>query len=723
MAQQDNQLAVALSQSRGRTWTRNHLCSICKNIVASSTAATSPQHQTASEIKKSAYEGCHMCSLLHGSFFLVPREDCQPSSIASVDGPWVAHVSFNEGGSGNQMTVECYSAGRRNDSLILTLFGSLPEARALDSEADNTPVEVKDNTGSLETLVIAKSWLEECLDNHSGVCIPHHRELPRIVPTRLIEIDGSAASLSLSKAHNPNVQYLILSYCWGKEQPDELKLQKTNEASFHQSIPFGDLPRTVADTVVVTWKLGYRYLWVDRLCIVQDDYEDWKREASRMGEYYTNSDCCIAAEWSDDSHKGLFTHRNPLILQPLQVTGPQPDQTRVISAKQIGNARGHYPQLYRGPFYPLSKRAWVVQERLLSPRTLYFGSIMIYWECRKMRRAEQHPCEELDLPWPSNLRKLGSRSSASISTTDRMDFISENAAGEEDLWHAPYTKFEKDGFQERWADLVEHYTACGMTYPEKDRLMAISGIISSIATRTREKFVHGLLESRLASELLWWQWTDCNGDNEIAPVRTGPLVTAPTWSWGSVVGRIQPCYCRRFLGISRRDGWEVEIRASVEKEPPLPLLGNVDQSCKNQSCRIDFQAPIAEAYVESRIDLRHYCWSVGAVINTGDESFLKFDAQFWPDEPVEEGMAVWLLRCTISEATESQPITYHAGLVIVPIGDGWNSGNGKTYWKRIGYWQTFADVVPIEISSVSKKQREAAWRMAINVMHKHLYLI
>ncbi|ENH73389.1 hypothetical protein FOC1_g10008875, partial [Fusarium oxysporum f. sp. cubense race 1] len=72
------------------------------------------------------------------------------------------------------------------------------------------------------------------------------------------------------------------------------------------------LPKTFQDTVTATRNLGYRYLWIDSLCIAQDDQEDWAREAALMYKGYTYAECNLAAAASRDSSGGLFFKRTGL---------------------------------------------------------------------------------------------------------------------------------------------------------------------------------------------------------------------------------------------------------------------------------------------------------------------------------------------------------------------------------------------------------------------------
>lgn len=281
----------------------------------------------------------------------------------------------------------------------------------------------------------------------------------------------------------------------------------------------------------------------------------------------------------------------------------------------------------------------------------------------------------------------------------------------------PNVESDTEKFEERWADMVEYYTKCEMTHPSQDRLVAISGMMSSISERTRQVFVHGLLKSRLATELLWLQWVDCHGDDAKQPKRTGTETNAPTWSWGSVIGRISPFWARRLISVQRRQPWLIELDASLERTAPAAIQA-VSGVAINPVCKVEFQAPIVEATCQARLDLRHYRWKVQGICQTGPDSFLEITAYFWPDEAVNEGMAVWLLRGAVLVTSDQQKATQHAGLVVVPTSA---SNVASAYWKRIGYWQTFTEIKPLTHPSEAEKQM--AMRTVLNHRMKTMLLV
>ncbi|KAF2122414.1 heterokaryon incompatibility protein-domain-containing protein, partial [Lophiotrema nucula] len=119
----------------------------------------------------------------------------------------------------------------------------------------------------------------ECIDEHQH---PLSAE-PNFVPMRLLKLEAKAGrvhNLRLVADMEQAVQYLAMSYCWGGEQN-----QKTTTANLkekQQSISFDTLPRTLQDAVEVTAGLVYEYIWIDSLCIIQDDEADKSTEITQM---------------------------------------------------------------------------------------------------------------------------------------------------------------------------------------------------------------------------------------------------------------------------------------------------------------------------------------------------------------------------------------------------------------------------------------------------------
>ncbi|ORY13348.1 heterokaryon incompatibility, partial [Clohesyomyces aquaticus] len=89
--------------------------------------------------------------------------------------------------------------------------------------------------------------------------------------------------------------YVALSHCWGSPENHPLETTKENYGERLAGVPLENLPKTFRGVVKITNHIGVKYLWIDSLCIIQDDTEDWKQEAAKMGAVYEYARLTIAA--------------------------------------------------------------------------------------------------------------------------------------------------------------------------------------------------------------------------------------------------------------------------------------------------------------------------------------------------------------------------------------------------------------------------------------------
>lgn len=124
----------------------------------------------------------------------------------------------------------------------------------------------------------AKSWIETCTTTHQ-FCSNGESEGRNILPTRLLELGGETKRPTVRLTETENIsdkfEYVTLSHCWGGVPG--FKLKKKNFDNLTANIDFDTLPRSFADAVTLTQALGMTYLWIDSLCIIQDDAEDWAK--------------------------------------------------------------------------------------------------------------------------------------------------------------------------------------------------------------------------------------------------------------------------------------------------------------------------------------------------------------------------------------------------------------------------------------------------------------
>lgn len=145
-----------------------------------------------------------------------------------------------------------------------------------------------------------RTWLDRCSSEHSMWT----NTTPRAMPTRVIKIVGPE-DVRLHKSGHQKARYVCLSHCWGNGPV--IKTTKQNLSSFRLPIPWQELSRTFRDAIDFAYRLGFIYIWIDSLCIVQDSAEDWRHEGGRMDSIYANASLTLAATRSMDSTQGCFS--------------------------------------------------------------------------------------------------------------------------------------------------------------------------------------------------------------------------------------------------------------------------------------------------------------------------------------------------------------------------------------------------------------------------------
>lgn len=152
----------------------------------------------------------------------------------------------------------------------------------------------------------ARTWIDNCEKNHFNSCFQGECKLPKRVLD--LGIDGTAAMLRLKETKAEMGGYITLSHCWGNTN-DQLSTKKANISNMLNSIPIHELCQTFKDAIAITRKLGIRYLWIDSLCIIQDDLQDWKQESGEMAGIYSSSYLALAATHAASGKQGCFSTR------------------------------------------------------------------------------------------------------------------------------------------------------------------------------------------------------------------------------------------------------------------------------------------------------------------------------------------------------------------------------------------------------------------------------
>lgn len=362
---------------------------------------------------------------------------------------------------------------------------------------------------------LCRRWLQNCLSNHK-VCHERVTSRENWLPTRLLDTGDHNEPISLklvdSKMLNPeSTRYLALSHCWGKLVI--ITLKQSNLDQFKLGIPLESLSRTFHHAIVTTRMLGYRYLWIDSLCILQDSAEDWVHEASLMGDVYSQADCVIAATGSSDGDGGLFRPRNAASIQPFKIHSNWGTNQDIYTCFRDDIWTNEVVEA------PLNKRGWVVQERMLSPRTLHFGKTQIFWECRQLEA-----CETLPSGIPSDLIVAGHRAGNGFKRW------MQPGGQDETGWHlGPET------LHEAWQYVVEVYMGSQLTKGE-DKLIALSGMAKKMSVVLNDTYVAGFWAKNLVNGMIWYVQPGIKG-----PLRSmrSTSYSAPSWSWAAIDGPVE----------------------------------------------------------------------------------------------------------------------------------------------------------------------------------------
>ncbi|KAF9892785.1 hypothetical protein FE257_000374 [Aspergillus nanangensis] len=465
------------------------ICSRCRDMPAELFGNSEYHYDhspTYTHLKASAEAGCPSCVLIRQSFDMRVIPD-RESHFDTDDSAPVTLSRYAEISKGLPLSSK---AGGR--------FGSF-QAWSDEGLAIGTPCALAPAPDNPGTFHAVRQCIATCLETHPGCPKPTSSGF---LPTRLLDVglaDGSTAPRVRpgEECRQFGGQYLTLSYCWGSTLP--LRTTRGNLHQMTEGIAWDGLPRTLQDAVWITRSLGVRHIWIDALCIIQDDEKDWQREAATMGRVYSHSLCTVAALSSRDCHQGIFQSRNSLELTPVPLALRRDDGGRVDVT--LYPAFPLWDQLNKNS--PLAQRGWTLQESELSSRMLFFSTHQTVWQC-------------LSSQWTENmLRDNPDKLDIELNKPNKPWLLKD--AGRQHL-SRPYDLWEK---------MIYSFSRRQFTCIT-DRLVAISGLASLVQTQTGDTYVAGLWRKDLLHGLLW-TWS-----GETKPQRRTAQYVAPSWSWLSV---------------------------------------------------------------------------------------------------------------------------------------------------------------------------------------------
>ena len=375
------------------------------------------------------------------------------------------------------------------------------------------------SSASESSFALARRWLMDCSAHHDETCrVAKTFVESTFLPTRLVYVGQDHPPKphlcrGIDLPHG--TRYATLSHCWGKNAAPR-KLLHDTLLTMSAEIVFDELPETFQDALVVSQRLGIQYLWIDSLCIVQDSSKDWQRESSLMSQVYSNSFCNISATAASDSQQGLFFARDPVSIRQVRLQFSSHGERRIYNpcdedfwARAIDES-------------PLNLRAWVCQERLLSPCNLHFASDQIFWECSAHTACETYP-DGLPSSLDNNSWKREISGFLNHYDTRTLGKFSDGSVDKKSIIYAHRV----------WERIVRVFSSGRLSYGT-DRLVAVGGLAAAMNVALDDEYLAGIWRKHLLTQLLWY--SPAPNTHQI-----GGYV-APSWSWAYTDSAVSDAY-------------------------------------------------------------------------------------------------------------------------------------------------------------------------------------
>lgn len=419
---------------------------------------------------------------------------------------------------------------------------------------------------------LVRQWLDECQSQHR-CCNDSRKGSHQPLPDRLIEISSideeGSHSIRLVETHElqkKHASYVCLSYCWGSTENPRVTTTG-NIAQYLENIALDQLPKTIRDAILLCLKLKFWYIWIDCLCIIQDDKDDWTNQAAQMSRIYSNATLTIATPICLDSSESFISKReegNPLLA--LGIPGaslPAMDGANTRYVLWLWAFRTFDPPIgfflsqdysdwnrsgtsKRRDTVSWIGRAWTFQEWLLSPRVLHMNHFTL-WDCLGGYANEINPRSMVEVRRQRDHEALG------------------------------VSKFT-------WSAILLDYTSRGITNLS-DKLPALAGIAKWYAETCQKHYLAGLWAEDLPLALLW--------SMEYNTTTNKRNIESPSWSWASVDGKIYPrsrdnaildtCVLSYSCRYNPPDSYSTVLDAWIHLEGPLCVVSCDDTAKEPES--------------------------------------------------------------------------------------------------------------------------------------------
>jgi hypothetical protein len=474
-------------------------------------------------LRFSATQGCWFCSVIYGGIKACPQWDSNRRSVSPMTTAWGGTNSLKFPLPGCKIEFFGY-----NDPVLdfYTEYGeSKPRCKLFPMRE-----ELPDPTNISELRTFVQKNFERCNAMHT--CKDSRGSG---LPTRLLDIQITAGKYAIRLVETRDFDnevakqpYVTLSHCWGRTP-----ISKTTDATLEMNkkgIEWSALPQTFKDAIAITHLLGYRYLWIDALCIIQGNRSDWEFESARMNRVYANCDLMLSGDRGADGSAGLFPSSDISINSWEPLLSPETQHgTRVRFEKRHRIAGSmFFTEEEAVHISPLHKRAWCFQEYQTAPRILHFAIDELMWTCQGGFRCQ---CGSV----------IADVNDKSVLQQYRVEGCT--PANKASIWKIFVFRYSERTLT-NWTDRLPAISGLAKQFLTKDSAFgARSGKSSGFAQSVPDKSKHlpfdkinlgsylaGLWSNDLIIGLCWR--IDDGHQKRI------PTYVAPSWSWASVRGRV-----------------------------------------------------------------------------------------------------------------------------------------------------------------------------------------
>lgn len=545
-----------------------------------------------------------------------------------------------------------------------------PKLTTLDSPAAVSATvggrRVSESPTSNQALSLLRQWIQDCRENHP-LCArptncPHSGDITDFpMPTRILDVNpGESGEIQLVVSDGTPHPYVALSHRWGKLEDVACTTTKNISERIKQ-ISLASLSPLFRDAVEITRFLGIKYLWIDSLCIIQDDPEEWNQEAVRMSSTFQHAEIAISALRSEDGSSGFLGPRyEESVAIPFRKTAKKKIEGSILLRLGVSSFELEYGALNR--------RGWIFQERILPRRILSFSNKTTYFECQSLIRDEGS-----GTPWPTPRGGYASMNGPS-------GYRKFNSALE-DLAIDPNSRNRESVFLQ-WRIMVQKLSELELTY-ERDRLPAFHGLAKRMERAVGTTYTHGLWTEDIILGLSWqvYLWPD----SEILSPKSRSI---PSWSWAASRGQQIA-----FLGTDRdiclfaklafpRKSWDGSLELKLEAPLKTCVLS---QSLATR----DFDSD-SKFYTEYKRSSKTVAGPLTNILEDGSGQVI--GAVMVDKEPLyfDTYQCILLYSCA---GTDTQKLNYGLLLHAVEVGKFEFERIGLVYFNSSGFFNDASRVV------------------------------